>query len=80
MFTELDDDAYVDFELDDVAQESDAEQDLDTARLREQATEEARQVAADYICTLASHSCYGHDHSLADEQIWTRPKSLWDVA
>jgi hypothetical protein len=80
VFTELDDDAYVDFELDDVAQESDAEQDPDTARLQEQATQEARQVAADYICTLASHSCYGHDHSLADERTWTRPKSLWDVA
>ena len=37
-------------------------------------------MAADYICTLASHSCYGHNHSLADEQTWTRPKSLWDVA
>lgn len=76
VFTEVDDDAYVDFGNDDVTEEHEGQEDASSLRLREEAVQEARQVAADYICTLASHRCYNHDHSVADGQAWTRPKSL----
>lgn len=80
VFTEVDDDAYVDFGNEDVTEEHEGQEDTSSLRLREEAVQEARQVAADYICTLASHRCYNHDHSVADGQAWTRPKSLWDAA
>jgi hypothetical protein len=80
VFTELDDNAYVDFEHDAIAQESDVEQDLDIARFRELATKEARQLAADHIHTLASHRCHNHSNALTGEEAYFRPKSLWDAA
>jgi hypothetical protein len=75
-----DDDAYIDFEYDDAAQESNQEQDLDTIHLREQAIREARQAAADHFHTLTSHRCHNHDDSSTGEEAYIRPKSLWDVA
>lgn len=80
VFTELDDDAYVDFGNDDVTDEHEGREDTSSLRLQEEAIQEARQAAANHIYALASHRCYNHDHGVADGQAWTRPQSLWDVA
>lgn len=87
VFEELDDNAYVkpdgvnsNNQDDDVREEDDAQQDINTARAREQAAQEARQAAADHIRALASHQCFGHNGTLTSGEAQIRPKSLWEVA
>jgi len=74
VFTELDDDAYVDFEHDAVAQ------DADTARLQELATKEARQLAADQIHALASHRYHNYSNTSTGEEAYIRYRPTGEVS